>query len=63
MGMANMVIVIMMVSALAISNVDKAMDMMTIVQVSQTSHPLMTAAMILKNVSKRHYYFYDTSSN
>ena len=37
-----------MVSALAISNVDKVMDTKTIVQMSQTSHPLMTAAMILK---------------
>ena len=38
-----------MVSALAISNAEKAMDMITIVQMSQTSHYLMTAAMILKN--------------
>jgi hypothetical protein len=43
------VIVITMVSALAISNVEKAMDTITIVQMSQTSQSLMTAAMILKS--------------
>ena len=40
---------ITMASALAISNVDKAMDMITIVPMFQTSQSLMTAAMILKN--------------
>ena len=49
----------MMTSAKETWSVDKVMDWITIVEL--LFHLAMTAAMILKNVSKRHYYFYNST--